>query len=482
MDDSRIYTWRIRDRFLNRAEELRRLEEWWGGEDQNALALYGRRRVGKSWLFRAFAHGKPALILVAERRASGAQLARFADQLEEAFGVRLDIPDLPSLLRALYRLAGDKTLVVIDEFPYLLPTRRKDQEEVLTGVQAVMEEERDEAELKLVLCGSHIAQMRGLLAEGSPIRGRVTPLRVLSLRFGQSQGFLAGSPVERIERFSVSGGMAAYLAELGSGGRLPERIARCVLSHGGPLFNDPREVLEEEFTRPGTYFSLLEELAAGERGIGDLAAALRTRGSSLTQYLDDLVEMDLVDRVVPVGGKRREARFRLRDPFLRFWFRFVFGAQGDLESGLPPAAHYANAIKPALPGHTAPVFEDLCREYVRLVEGIQVGSWWGRALDELRRDGTRFTDEIDVVGVSRGSVQIVGECKWTSSKMPYTALRDLEELKLPALRQDGAKLAKRMRIVLFAKTGFSKSLIDAVRARDDLELIDAAALYDGLCS
>jgi len=43
---------------------------------------------------------------------------------------------------------------------------------VLTGVQAAIEEERDGSSLKLVLCGSHIAQMQGLLAEQSPLRGR----------------------------------------------------------------------------------------------------------------------------------------------------------------------------------------------------------------------------------------------------------------------------------------------------------------------
>lgn len=55
-------------RFVNREADLARMEEWWEGDDPNALALFGRRRVGKSWLFRRFAHDKPALVLVAERR------------------------------------------------------------------------------------------------------------------------------------------------------------------------------------------------------------------------------------------------------------------------------------------------------------------------------------------------------------------------------------------------------------------------------
>ena len=61
------YSWPIRERFLNREADLRRLKEWWASDERDALALFGRRRVGKSWLFRAFAHGKPAMILVADQ-------------------------------------------------------------------------------------------------------------------------------------------------------------------------------------------------------------------------------------------------------------------------------------------------------------------------------------------------------------------------------------------------------------------------------
>src|SRR5918997_22076 len=102
--------------FLNRSRDLARMEDWWNGPDRNALALFGRRRVGKSWLFRRFAHGKPALVLVADKRTKGAQLRRFANRLEPLIGVRPDLPDLPALFEALYRLAAsDKVLVIIDE-------------------------------------------------------------------------------------------------------------------------------------------------------------------------------------------------------------------------------------------------------------------------------------------------------------------------------------------------------------------------------
>ena len=253
------------DDFRNRASDLAAMDDWWHGRDRNALALFGRRRVGKSWLFREFAHGKPAIILVSDRRARGPQLSRFAATLAPHFGgVRPSITDLPELFTTLYTLAQERrTLVVIDEFPYLLPGRQRDQAAVLTGIQAVMEE-RDSSKLKLILCGSHLGQMATLLSESSPIRGRLTSLPIEPLRFKDAQVFIpAPGSRGRVERFAVAGGMSLYLDELGGGGSLRERVCSRVLNSRGPLFDDPREVLEEELRSPGVYFSILEELAAG---------------------------------------------------------------------------------------------------------------------------------------------------------------------------------------------------------------------------
>src|SRR5688572_25466338 len=129
-----VFEFAAADRFVNREADLTRLEEWWEGNDPNAIAMFGRRRVGKSWLFRRFAHGKPAIVLQAERRDARPQLARFAEKLEAALGFRPDLPDLAALFEVLYRLAVDeRRLVVIDEFPWLLPTGQTAQDEALTS-------------------------------------------------------------------------------------------------------------------------------------------------------------------------------------------------------------------------------------------------------------------------------------------------------------------------------------------------------------
>ncbi len=145
------YVWPRVEESIDRTAEIDRLKTWWAGDERMPVNLYGRRRVGKSWLFRRFSHGKPAVLLVAERMAEGAQLTRFAKQLTPPLGgVAPDLPDVAVLFRVLFRMARDQELLaVIDESPWLLETTSTEVERTLSAVQAVMEEERDRSQLKL---------------------------------------------------------------------------------------------------------------------------------------------------------------------------------------------------------------------------------------------------------------------------------------------------------------------------------------------
>ena len=118
-----IYNWPAEGKFIGREVAQTQLGRWWDDDEADPINLFGRRRVGKSWLFRKFAHGKKALILVAPRTTRSKQLSMFADELAPLLGVRPEIKDIGDLFTILYNLAAtEKVLVIIDEFPHLLGT------------------------------------------------------------------------------------------------------------------------------------------------------------------------------------------------------------------------------------------------------------------------------------------------------------------------------------------------------------------------
>ena len=219
-------------------------------------------------------------------------------------------------------------------------------------------EERDASGLKLVLCGSYIGQMERLLT--GPLRGRLTGLLVEPLGFAQSAVYMEpeASALEMVERYAVAGGMSLYLDELGRGGTLRQRVCARVLDPRGPLFNDPREVLEEELRSPGVYYSLLQELSSGRKSLADLAAALgrRTR-----------ISRAICERCAACSGRQARAGHRpggRAQPPLGAQRRlhallvpFCVSIQEDLKTGLAPGVLYRKEIEPQLADHVSPTLK-----------------------------------------------------------------------------------------------------------------------------
>lgn len=479
-----VYNWPAVEEFVDREAELAVLESWWAEPDRTPLSLFGRRRCGKSWLLRRFAHGRRAVVLVAQRAAPGAQLDDFADRLEPLLGVRPALASLSELFAVLFRAArSEKLLVAIDEFPYLLPGTQAEVDRELTAIAATWEQERESSQLKLLLCGSFVAQMESLLAEHSPLHGRLRPMRLQPVPFREARLFLPEltDPVEAFERFAITGGMPRYLSALSAPGPVVDVVAPRVLDPNGAFFAEGRALLEE-LREPKVYFSVLRALADGDKESGEIVSALRSDAQKVSKYLAVLEDMRLVTRRLPAGAGlgARGGHWHLRDPFLRFWFRFVFPYADDLETGLPPATLWATEVEPALAGHVGAEFEDYLRSWIRATQGVsQVDPWWGNARNALRREGTRSTEEIDAVGIARGRVAVVAEARWRRSPMDLGYLNEIETYKLPALRQSTLKTARQVRIVLACLGGYSDGLHAAAATRDDLVLVDVPSALAG---
>lgn len=479
MEESR-YEWPLVGEFRNRVSELGRLEEWWGDASREPLAMFGRRRVGKSWLFRRFAHGKEALVLVAEQLPAHAQLARFAADLEPLLGVRPDLPDVATLFRVLFRAARSrKLLVVIDEFPWLLSPGAAEGFRDLTSIQAAMEEERDRSMIKLVLCGSQVGQMEALFGERNPMHGRLRPMAVRPLSFAEAAPFLVShDPISAFERYAVSGGMPMYLSRLAEG-RLRDVVCRNVLDRDSPLWNEGRVIIDRELREPRVYFALLEQLATGPKALNEIAQPLDMTTGAVAKYLSTLIDLRLVSKKEPFGAepRGRSGRWQLDDAFLRFWFRFVFPFQADLEAGLPSGALFDSEVQPAMAEHAAAMFEAWALEWLRANRAdvaSRWGNWWGNATNEFRRTKERTTEEIDAVGAQRGRVTVVAEVKWTNKPLTASIVTDLDTYKIPALRQSGLKVVAEPRIILLSKSGYAKSLVDLAGIDGRIELIDVS--------
>jgi uncharacterized protein len=226
--------------------------------------------------------------------------------------------------------------------------------------------------------------------------------------------------------------------------------------------------------QPAAYFGILQLLGSGDKELNELAQALRSESSVIAKYLQTLVQMRLVRRRLPLGAPEssRQGNWHLTDPFLQFWFRFVFPHQADIEGGLPAGRLFEIEVVPAVAEHVSHHFEEWTRSHVRSQsDATNVGAWWGPALHALRRSGERTSEEIDIVGRTRGQVTVVGEAKWTNKPMAVSVLADLLRYKIPALEQSGQTISANRTIWLFSRSGYDERLQASVLSDPSIRLI-----------
>lgn len=205
--------------FIGRTDELAKLEKLWRSGGFQCLILYGRRRVGKTALIRAFIRDKEAVFFTAiesSERQNLENLSRavFAPADSEASPVFRHFQDA---FEHVFRQALEKPLVfVIDEYPYLA----RDCPAVSSILQKLIDEYRERSRLFLILCGSSMSFMEEqVLGYQSPLYGRRTAqLKIQPFDFFDARAcFQHLSPLDMAAVYGIVGGDAAVPAS--DGGR-----------------------------------------------------------------------------------------------------------------------------------------------------------------------------------------------------------------------------------------------------------------------
>ena len=226
--------------------------------------------------------------------------------------------------------------VVLDEFPYLC-----EADAALPSIfQKCCDGLRDRGSpLNLILCGSKISFMEGLLGEKNPMHGRQTfELDLKPLPFRDAARFFPDwTPEERLRAYGIFGGIPYYLNFCDPGTTLETNVRALVLSTGAPLADEPNNLLQAELRDVTRYATILRAAADGCTVSGDIIARVREiRGSSaLAPYIRKLEGLRLIRivRSLDASERERNRRFYLDDPFLAFWYRFYLPNASALASG-----------------------------------------------------------------------------------------------------------------------------------------------------
>jgi hypothetical protein len=432
---------------VDRREELKALEEWF--RRGRVALLFGRRRVGKTRLVLEFIKGKRAVYLLAADSTLEYNLRKFSEELSARFGVPgLRFADFEELFRFLCS-REDVDLVVIDEFGYLVRAGALPQFQRV--VDLVL------GSKKLLLTGSTVSAIESeLLGYRSPLYGRVDLVKRLQpLRFHHLFEWFPGASFEgALAVYAATGGVPRYL-EFFQRCAL-EEVRRVMLNPDTLPFRDAKLILEEELPEPRRYFLVLEAIASGRTRLGEIAQYSGLEPYKLTYYLGVLRDLGCVTYERPLlEGKR--GVYRIADPYLAFWFRFIHPFYEELESGI--TAQALAYFERNFNTHLGQVFEQVAGELLLPeLRFTRAGRWWKRG------------EEIDLVALDEDS----GTAYFVEFKYSREVDAELEARRLRRKAElFGWRRGARREVYVIVARSFSRSSSEAV-VIDERKLVELA--------
>lgn len=340
--------------FVNRAEELRQLDEH--ARAGGLLVVFGRRRVGKTRLLTHWLRRHAGLYSQAIEASKEQQLQQVFDDLQPKLGSKIVPKNFGELLELLDLQPRDFVLC-LDELPYLVAA-----DPSLPSVLQRWLDHRKRKTSALILAGSSTRMMNDLfLNRSAPLFGRAR--RILEVAPMSYRAFCKAcgqNPASRdaFVRFSLVGGVPKYW-ELVRRGQTSIALAEELFFGSAPALEfEPSRLLKDEGVVGLTAPAVLEAVGRGSHKPSEIAARLGTPQTNLSRLFQVLLDSKLLERELPFGESVRTTKrtlYRLADPTLRFWFRVYSPHRSRWRT-------YSAAEKQKLlEDHASTVFEDQLR-------------------------------------------------------------------------------------------------------------------------
>jgi uncharacterized protein len=341
--------------FVNRRAELKELDAAAGAG--GLLVIFGRRRVGKTRLLAQWLGRRKGLYSQAIESSREIQLEQTYRDFERDLTTAVVPRSWEELLEILRLQKEGRWIACLDEFPYLV-----NSDPSLPSVLQRWLDHSQPAGSLLVLSGSSTRMMHDLfLHRAAPLFGRARKLmQIEPMSYAAFCGACGLMPAdeESFTRFSIVGGIPKYWEFVDPKGT-PTDLAEALYFGFAPyLDQEPARILRDEGVSGLNALSVLEAIGRGAAKLSEIAGRLGTAQTNLSRLLQQLLDVSILDRLLPYGESIRSTKrtlYRIRDPALRFWFRVYSPHRSRWHT------YSAEEKQRLLHDHASTVFEDYCR-------------------------------------------------------------------------------------------------------------------------
>jgi len=383
-------------KIIGREPEIEKLNKLLASPNSEFLAIYGRRRVGKTFLVRQHFKNQIVFDFTGAKEASGAdQLNNFFSEYLKRTSGKNETKAPNSWFEAFGFLANyladlkptkTKHVVFIDEMPWI-DTPKSD---FVSALEYFWNQHASKLEnVLLIACGSASSWIRkNLIAARGGLYNRVTQrIKLSPFNLHETELLLKSKGIKLthyqiLELYMAMGGMPFYLNEIESGMSATQCINAICFSKNGLLFDEYAQLYYAIFKNADNHVAIIEALAAEPQGMArnDISNATKIPEGSLSRALDELLESDFVVLIPPFQNKKKEAVYKLIDLYSLFYLKFI---APNKQSGNTPWEILAQQS-----GYTA--WSGYAYENICLMHAAQIKKALGIASVQTQQSAWRF--------------------------------------------------------------------------------------------
>jgi len=446
------------------------------------VVVYGRRRIGKTYLIEQFFLKHDCLFF----RVTGIQNGKIKDQLREfAKGIGLSFyqgasiaqPDswmnaFEELTKAIENVKSKKKIILfLDELPWMA-TRRSGILEALGYYwnQYWSQNER----LKLIACGSSASWIiKNIIYNKGGLHNRATKEILLSAfslleckEFLQSRG-IKFNDNQILQLYAVMGGVPHYLKHVEPAHSATENINNLCFRENGLLFAEFDKLFKSLFKNAKIYIELIKIIATTHQGISrvdiEKKSKLTTKGGTLTERLNDLELAGFIKSFLPLKSKQQGVFYKVIDEYVYFYLKWIAPEKQAL-LGFDSSNEYFTE-KIGTPGYynwMGYTFESICYKHIPQIRaalgissGARVGTWRHIPPKGSKEQGV----QIDLLFDRKDDTVNICEIKCTEKPFVIDKLYYYSLLNKINVYKFETKTTKQLFVVFVSATGLKKKYL-----------------------
>ena len=390
----------MNEEIIGRADEKKKLAKIMNSKDAEFLAVYGRRRVGKTFLVRHFFKGKGVYFELAGEKDSAykVQLINFYRSVQETFK-----PDLPIKIPATWKEAfsiltvfieaqpeNKKVIIFLDELPWMASRR--------SGLIQALDYEWNRkwsniSNLILVVCGSAASWvLEKLIHAKGGLHNRITDtIHLKPFSLGEADLYLKSrginlKPMQVLELYMVMGGIPHYLRQVEKGKSSTQIINSLCFRRDGFLFSEFSRLYKSLFDQSEVHNRITRQIVKKRNGISRdelLRATGFSSGGTFQKRLLELEESGFIDVYVPFGKRKKDLFIKVVDEYTLFFLHWIDPLVKKSSVGYNPNYWLNLSKKPKYLSWAGYAFEAICMKHAdRIMKSLgianlagEIGSW-----------------------------------------------------------------------------------------------------------